>query len=242
MYVFNIYYLADTYKAIKNYDKCSFYNNLGLLKSNEYKVFYMKNYFILCEGSNLIFKKNYNKAINNLSKILPSINDEPNKLAINYYLGKAYQGLKNTDKALLYFKKVDSIDAIHKIVSPEFIDGYHFLINYYKEKKQPDKQLYYTNRFITIDSIFQINYKNTIKKIQKDYDMPLVLSQKEALIQDLKGESKQKYVVIFALILVIIGVSIYLSQKNKKAIKRFNQIIQELEQAKTEVPKEKSLI
>ena len=131
LYVFNIYYLADTYKAFKNYDKCSFYNNLGLLKSNEYKVFYMKNYFILCEGSNLIFKKNYNKAINNLSKILPTIKDEPNKLAINYYLGKAYQGLKNTDKALLYFKKVDSIDIIHKVVSPEFVDGYHFLINYY---------------------------------------------------------------------------------------------------------------
>jgi AraC-like DNA-binding protein len=237
IYLLNLFCIADAYKTIGDYDKTTYYNRLGYKECIKFKNNTRFYHFILNEGATLVQKKEYHTAIDSIQKALPNIYDEGNIMAGYYYLGKSYQGLKDKERALKFYKKVDSIDKLHHLVTPEFIRGYHFLINYYKEKKQPSEQLYYTNRFITIDSTFQINYKSVIKKIQKEYDIPLVLSQKEELIEDLKGESKLKYVVIFMLIILIIGLSVYLSQKNKKAIKRFNQIIQELEQANMETPK-----
>jgi AraC-like DNA-binding protein len=236
-YLINLFCIADVYKSLNLLEKSTEFNILGYKESIKFKDTLILPLFTLNEGSTLVQKKEYQKAIDSINKALPKILDVGNQMAGNFYLGKAYQGLKNKDKALLYFKKVDSIDLIHKVVTPEFIEGYHFLIKYYKEKNQPYKQLYYSNRVISLDSIFQINYKSIIKKIQKEYEMPLVISEKEELIEDLKGKSKLKYVVIFVLILIIIGITFYLSYKNKRAIKRFNQIILELEQAKMETPK-----
>ena len=67
--------------------------------------------------------------------------------------GKAYEGLGNDKLALINYKKVDSIyQRDKKIMTPEFTDGYLYIIKYYKSLGDKTNQLKYLTNYMTIDS------------------------------------------------------------------------------------------
>jgi AraC-like DNA-binding protein len=230
-----IFALADAHKTLLQTDSASYYNKLGyreskITKSKEYNAL-----FILNEGANLVLKKNYTGALDSIKKALPvmiTFKNEGNTLASYYYLGKAYESLGNKHLAAKNFIKIDSLYNKTKRIIPEFTSGYPYLISYFKEKGDKENQLKYITKYMYIDSTLQKNYKELTKKLQKEYDIPHLLSEKETLIQSLENDNTKSHWGIGSLILITISVSgfgIYQHNLKKNYRSRFEKIMNQTE-------------
>ena len=223
--------LADCYKSLKNSDSTTFYNKLGYKEASITKNKVYQLLFALNEGANQVDKKNYSVALDSIHKVLPElikIKNEINVLASYYYLGKAYTGLGNKSKAVQNFIKVDSMYKIRKRITPEFISGYSYLIDYYKHIDDKEKQLQYITTFMGIDSVLQRNYKHLNKILLKEYDTPHLFAEKENLIQSLKKKQSTSDVGILVLVLLVItigGFGGYQYNLKKQYRKRFDAIV-----------------
>lgn len=229
-----LFALADAHKALQQSDSASYYNKLGFIETkfnndDEYNAL-----FILNEGANLVLKKNFSAALDSINKALPKMityKDVGNTLAAYYYFGKAYEGLGRKDLAVKNFLKVDSIYRIAKRITPEFMSGYPYLISYYKNSGDKEKQLQYLSQYMLIESTLQNNYKELTKKLQKEYDRPHLFAEKEALIQDLEREKIGFFWVVGVLALLVISVGLfgwYQYNHKKKYRLRFDAIMNEL--------------
>lgn len=230
-YQLTTFALADAYKALHHTDSASFYNQLGYRESKITGNRNLNPLFVLNEGANQVEKKNYKEALDSIDKALPimiALNDKGNILAAYYYLAKANDGLKNDIKAVKNFVKVDSMYNETGRITPEFMSGYPYLISHYKEKDDKDNQLKYITKYMDINKTLQKNYKELTKKLQKEYDIPYLISEKEALIQSLKLDNAKSFWGIGSLILLSISVSgLGLYQYNLKRTykSRFDKII-----------------
>lgn len=226
-----IFGIADCYKSLNNTDSTSFYNQLGYQESTKTKNEEYKYLFVLNEGANQVSKKRYKVALDSINKAIPrmiAFNNTGNTLAAYYYLGKAYDGLQKKDQAAKNFIKVDSIYKTTKNYSTEFISGYPYLIEYYKNKGDKVSQLRYITTYMTIDSILQKNYKELNKLVQKEYDIPHLISEKESLIQSLEHQNTKSYWGMGGLILLSISISgfgFYQYNLKKTYKSRFEKII-----------------
>ncbi|HCQ13426.1 hypothetical protein [Flavobacterium sp.] len=230
-YLYAIFGLADVYKSLKKIDSCTYYNKLGYAVSKSTNNDSFQYMFVLNEGANQVLKKNYIAAIDSINNALPKLrklNNSDNVFASYFYFGKAYEGLKNTKQALINYKRVDSIYQLDKkIMTPEFTDGYFYLIKYFKRVGDKNNQLKYITTYMTIDSTLQKNYKELNKLLQKEYDFPHLVKEKESLIASLKNKTKFYYWGILCLLLIIIALVIY-QQRSKRIYRlRFEKIIAE---------------
>jgi AraC-like DNA-binding protein len=228
-----IFALADAYKALKQADSSTYYNKLGYQEAVITGDEHYQYLFILNEGANHVLKKNYRVALDSIYKALPKMivfKNQGNTLASYFYLGKAYEGLGNTQAAVQNFQKVDSIYKKGKQIIPEFMSGYSFLIQYYKSKGDKENQIKYINRYMSIDSTLQKNYKVLTKKLKKEYDTPNLLNEKAALIDSLQKEKIVSYLTISILIIVIVatgGFGFYQHQLKKQYRFRFQEIMKQ---------------
>ncbi|MBC7747327.1 MAG: AraC family transcriptional regulator [Methylotenera sp.] len=223
-----LFALADAHKSLKNLDSTSFYNKMGYEESKATNDQYYISYFILNEGANQVLKKNYEAGLDSINKALPQIISDKNYgniLASYFYLGKSYAGMGNEEKATQNYIKVDSMYVINKRIIPEFVGGYSYLIEYYKQTGDKEKQLKFLTRFMKIDSLLQSDYKQLSKVLLKDYDTPHLFAKKESLIQSL--QKKQLTYLIWILILIVIlgGLMGYQYYLKKQYRKRFDAII-----------------
>ncbi|CAA9198937.1 helix-turn-helix domain-containing protein [Flavobacterium collinsii] len=228
-----IFALADAYKALKQCDSATYYNKLGYRESAFTKDHHNNSLFVLNEGANMVMFKKYNVALDSINKAIPKIifyKDYGNILASYYYLGKSFDGLGKKEKAVENFVKVDSMYKITKRITPEFIEGYPYLIKYYRDIGDKENQLKYLNKYMDINNTLQNNYKELTKKLQKEYDIPNLFLEKENLISSLKNEKNKSYwglsISLFAFIGAS-GVSFYQYQLKKKYRIRFNTIMEE---------------
>ncbi len=228
-----IFALADAHKALKQADSSTYYNKLGYQEATITKDESYQYLFILNEGANHVLKKNYRVALDSINKALPKMiafKNQGNTLASYYYLGKAHEGLGNTQAAVQNFRKVDSIYKIAKQIIPEFMGGYSFLIQYYKAKGDKENQLKYINTYMTIDSTLQKNYKILTKKLKKEYDTPNLLQEKAILIESLQKEKTVSYTAIGILTILIVaigGFGFYQHELKKQYRFRFEEIMQQ---------------
>ncbi|WP_300568339.1 helix-turn-helix domain-containing protein [Flavobacterium sp.] len=226
-----IFGLADCYKSLNQVDSTTYYNRLGYRESQITKNEEYKYLFILNEGANHVLKKQFKSALDSISKALPKMiayNNVGNTLASYYYLGKAHSGLNHKDEAVINYIKVDSIYQKTKDITPEFMGGYQYLINYYKDKGDKVKQLHYLMTLTSIDKILNKNYKELNKLVEKEYDTPHLIIEKETLIQSLKNDkSKSSWIIVLLLIITIIiaSLGIYQHRLKKTYKKRFEKIV-----------------
>lgn len=238
----SLFAMADNYKSLNQLDSASYYNKLGYIDSKKTNNEILHYLFILNEGANQTLKKNYKAAIDSIDIALPKLKKMTgignNILASYYYYGKAYEGLNNRVKAVENFNRVDSIYQKSKLITPEFTDGYHYLIEYYKKTGNTKKQLYYINTLMTIDSTFQVNYKDLSKKLHKEYDAPHLIKEKELIINTLKSNSKKSIYVSYSLILLsilllVFGIREYILRQ--KSLKRFETLMQDPQDAEKNI-------
>ena len=181
--------------------------------------------FALNEGANLINKKKFKIALDSIIKNKTAIykltSESLNPLACHFYSGKAYQGLGELNKAIFEFKKVDSFYQVNKEITPEFVEGYTFLINHYHNKGDVKNELKYLKTFNLIEKNFSKKYKNLYKNIKEKYDIPKLISEKD---EENKFLKIFLYIILPILVIAILYI-IYIKIKIARSKKIFEKLL-----------------
>lgn len=218
-YLFQRYVMAEIYNSLLELESAKqiIDESFTLLKKDSSQLMYDR--FITTKGVNLYYRNEYKKALQLLYPILKNakfVKEDFSDFAfVSYYIGKSYEGLKNKELALEYFKKVDSIFIKYNDVYTLNIDTYRFLIDYYKERKDLKNQLIYTERLIKVDSLLLKSNEYTFKKTSQEFDIPNLISEKETLIKELRN--KDVFLKIIILVLIIsIATLVVIFYRNKR--------------------------
>ena len=201
---------------MKKYDSAEFYINKGIQKSLNINdsVYY---YSLVSQSGILAYcQNNFKRALDSLDKALPFETSANELLNNHFYRGKIYQKQNKETKAFFHFKKVDSIYNATNDVVTEIRDIQDYFVNYYKKKGDIKNQLVYINRLLKVDSILNKNYTNLNETLIKKYDTPLLISQKEKIINNLKVKHRNSLITILGLAVILIVFILYFIWSNSE--------------------------
>lgn len=223
-YLNSLHCLGLCYNHTQNYEWCTLANQMGIDEGKRLEDTGMEFYFVHSEGVNQFSEGNYNVAIKKLTSSLPAIinlKDFANESVAYYYIGKSYWSLKQKEKAIIYFKKVDSIFEKEKYIRPDLRDGYERLIDYYKKQNDTKSQLFYINQLLKVDKVLGHNYKYLLRKIVKEYDTKELLKSK----QDIENAMTFRTVIGFSIIFLMALAIIYLIYRHFKNKRLFEEVM-----------------
>lgn len=224
-YIASIFSLANIYAMSNDYKKSIQFAELGLLECKKYNNYSNYNYLLMIKGISLFYLKNYKisyKILSEVEKGLIKNSDFANLGILYYYFGKIEYENNRKENAIKYFKKADSISFGFNSFEPIKRQGYEILIDYYKNKGDIKTQLKYINKLIYTDSVIASNRKNLSKEILKKYDTPILMKEREGLIEKLNYKNTfYIWLVIFLLLTVLLF--IYIINENRKKIKKYEK-------------------
>ena len=224
-YLNSIHSLGLCYNKIGNYAWCTINNQLGIDEGKRLDNFEMEYYFVHSEGVNLWYSNKYYLSIKNLTFVLPMLiekEDFANEALAYFYIGKSFWSLKQEDKAIMYFKKVDEIVKKEKYCRPDLREGYEKLIDYSKRNNDTKSQLYYINQLLGVDKLLSQNYNYLLKKVVKEYDTKELLRSKYEIENTMTFRTISAISVI-GMLMFIIAFLIHKHFKNKRL---FDEIMQ----------------
>ena len=153
-----------------------------------------------------------------------------------YYLGKIYYETGSEEKGIHYLKKLDMIFQEQKDILPETRHGYEILINHYKKNNDQKNQLRYIEKLLEVDSVLYNYYKYIQKNVAEQYDTPLLLEEKDAIINTLEKGRFYYYIGIIGLTLISILTAVFwvLNYRKRKTYKkRFEALLNKTGKGKT---------
>ncbi len=234
-YLNSIIKLAESYRYNNSLDSASMYNSKAIPRALKTKRYYNRYYgrILVNEGINLFFKEKFDRASDSIVKgisVLNKNNSQHKKAYIlgEFYLGKLQLLQQNVISAKKHFLIVDSIIRIEKITLPEVRESYEFMINFYKANEKKERQLESINKLLQFDSIINKEASFVSSRLFKEFDTPLLLNEKETLIEELKGNNKNLnlLVVFLSSLTMITVVFLYLQYKKRKTYQqKFEQLI-----------------
>jgi len=223
-YLNSLHSLSLCYNHTGNYQLATSTNQLGIDEGRSFDDIGMEFYFNHAEGINQCSKGNYRSAIRNLSTALPEIirlGDHANEALTYFYLGKSYWSLKQTQKAIYYFKKVDQIFKKEKCILPDLRKAYEYLIDYYKQNKDTKSQLLYINQLLVIDRLLAKDYKYLLKKIVKEYDTKELIKAKKEIEFTILLTRIFACLIILSMAMIIV----HLVRRNTRNRKLFEELM-----------------
>lgn len=235
----NIYLrLSNSYILTNKLDSALIYVEKGIYKSLELKDSIKYYGFVSQAGIVAYHQNNFEMALDSLEKALSFEYTENDILNNHYYRGLIHQKQKKEDEAFYHFKKADSIYNLTNDVVPEVRVIQEYFVDYYKKYNDIENQLIYIDRLIYVDSIIDKNYKNLNETLVKKYDTPILLSEKEKIIANLRAKENNFLFIIlgllfFALSVILIFVRYYRKQHILK--ERFKKVL--LNKSKKTTPK-----
>jgi AraC-like DNA-binding protein len=230
-YLNTLHSLALCHNKIGNYGYSSDLNALGVEEGKRLSDSSMEHYFIHLEGINHYYRGNYALAIEKINHSLSGIranNDFANEIVGKFYIGKSLLGLRQPEKALVYFKKVEQVFDEKNYIRPDLRENFELLIKHYEAKGNLNLKLHYIQKLIKADSILNTNYKYLSEKIHKEYDTKELLRKKAEIREQLELQKKKDKLMIGGIIflLVLLLVVIYRYIRNKKLYKqRFEELM-----------------
>lgn len=212
--------LSELYNKINNIELSEKYIQKGITSCKEYEdgESYLP-YFFSNRGKNYLKKHQYQKAIQYLKGNLNTIkknNDFSNYAENNFFIGECYWNLNKRDKAIEYYKKVDSVFSVKKDIYLQTIPTYNRLIEYYKKKQNYKDVLFYTEQFIKADKVLDENYKYLTNKIAKKYDIQNIIASKQEVVLSLKKDNSFSNSIIKILFIAVIFIFSLFYINNKK--------------------------
>ncbi|PTX58828.1 AraC-like DNA-binding protein [Kordia periserrulae] len=225
----SIFALAFTHKNKRNLDSASYYNKLGLKLSEKYNIKGVIPFFNVNEGVILYLKNDYSLAKEYIEKsrnYFLEKDDLPNLSEVYFYLGKIAYDQNKKNKAIQYFKKVDTIFNKLNDLFPELRENYILLSKYYKANNDLKQQLFYTEKLNEIDSILNNNHIYISDYLKNEYDIPKIVSEKEELINSLKKTNASKTTYIYITVIIICLLIIFFYRRQKKFKRRFEELVQ----------------
>lgn len=232
-YMNSILYEALTASYLGNYD----YSNQLLKTANENlsKIkadgrALEKAYLDYVYGINLYHLKKNNQSIEVLKGTLKEINkneDYANEHNVYYYLGLNYHVLGQKKEAIDYFNRIDRIFKTKKYTNLEIKNAYNFLITYYKELKNEEKELYFTNQLLNATLFLQNEYKHLSTALHKQLDIKHLEAEKKRLENSLRMKDLWLETAFAGGGIVLISLLVLLIQNHKKKkeyLKRYNEL------------------
>lgn len=201
-YLNSLHQMTVVNRYLKNYSKSDSLSRLGYSLTVNNSDFTLENsYFLKCIGISKFHKKEYDGAEKDLNRSLPVIlkrKDFAWASVIYYYLGKISEVQDDPEQAIYNYSEIDSIFERHQFILPEVYGSYNYLIDYYKNKKDVNKQLYYTGQLLKADSVISKDYSYLSSKLHKDYDRKTLIEQKEDLEKASTRKIKYARILIFS--------------------------------------------
>ncbi|PZU90500.1 MAG: AraC family transcriptional regulator [Chryseobacterium sp.] len=228
-YYNSLHRMIVCHRNLKNYKAAHYLINIGLSQTQDKEDFQQEyGYFLKEKGFEQFCNNEFENSIKSLetsSKPISNIHDFA-WIAFNYYyIGKNYLALNQTEKAIKYFQKVDSIFIKHNFILPELRDNYEVLINHYKNKKNSEKELYYTKQLLKADSIISKDFTYLSLKIHKEYDTKALLEEKERLV---KATSLGSLIIaVLCLLATSLVILLIIGYRNEKISKTNYKILEE---------------
>ncbi|MFK7750699.1 MAG: helix-turn-helix domain-containing protein [Kordia sp.] len=234
-YLYTLLQLSSVYYESGQVVKCTAINKKGVsiaLQHNLQDLFY---FFVVNEGINLNIKGDYETAIDSIEKATPHLS-KPSKVVSDFYLAKSYYAIGKKEKALTYFKSIDSVFTRTNDLWPPLRESYEYLIKDAKAKGNLKLQLRYTNQLLKVDSIIHTDYKSLSHTITNKYDNLELTANRDALIRSLKKQKAQAVeeknwvieISICITLVLLLGVVYYYQSKRKykKYKKLYDAIIE----------------
>jgi AraC-like DNA-binding protein len=251
-------YTLDQYKL----NKSNIYLNLGNFYVNRYKKEKRKNPILLDSGfyynkktisfsfdnikNNIAsqlniaiiysLKNNFNESEKAYQNVVSEAKENKfyNELNLGIYnLGYLYYKQKKYSKALVYFKKTDSIYNVNKSNIGSYINSNYYQSKIYENFSDNENALIHANLFLDFFSTVneniikqsnEINYNQNIKALEKEMKIIKEKHSNSVIIR--------KVVYAFFGILFVLLLSFYLlkSKKNKVNELKYKAIIEEFEE------------
>ncbi|MDR2221228.1 MAG: hypothetical protein LBE34_00665 [Flavobacteriaceae bacterium] len=227
--------ISKCFIELQDWDNVHRYNQKGLTLStlidNLEERAYWENYFSLLEGIYYFHQNDFvtaKKMLNQSLNMFIQEQDEINRHIVYLYIGKIYWEQNQHSKAVEYFKKVSNLFIQKKQINNTLREAFTLLIEYYKEEKNLEQQLVYTNQLIEVDQLLNSQYKVLENKIRSEHDSRKILETKKQLEDQIEQqETKSKILTIssIALVLALLGYFVWNKRKAKHIITQQSQTI-----------------
>lgn len=213
-YIIHLFGLSKSAYRLQKYDTLQILIKEGYKGIKELKAHHQPvetAYFSLVDGMYHHTLQDYQKSDSLLNAALPHIkenNDFANEHLVYLYLGKNAWKSGKKQQALGYFEKIDLLYQNENFINTELSEAYSYIIDYYKEQKNPERQLHYTNILLQISNELQKNNKQLTTYLHTNLDTKKLEESKAQLEKEIsqnKAWSKVIYAIIAVLIILIIG-------------------------------------
>jgi len=172
-------------------------------------------------------KKDYKPSLDSIIK-LNGINrkklnyDIGTNVLMHLYKGKIYLEEDKDELTIKELEKVNSISFAKAYFNVSIRENYELLINYYKEKKETENQLYYIDKLLEIDSILDKRFAFLTLSINKKYTTPNLLLEKEKIIESLRKNDSNREIslVILSSFCVLLLLALFRNYRKKKTDKK----------------------
>lgn len=232
LYLQLLYTLINSYFNTEQIENTEKHIQEGLALSKQNSNYYYPN-FLNCQGILHYLSSDYSNAISYLQRSIALDKNNCELLANNYfYLYQCYQQLYLTDKGITYLLKIDALYQKHPSLVLFAKKSNTLLSNYYKRTAKLDLQISTLDKILGIDSILNRQQKLNFT-INKKYEIPKKIAQKDKTITSLKKKSTTTNVyimiLIFLSILLVVGF-FYTHIKNKKYKIQYEKLVASAEE------------
>lgn len=236
-YVVSLYSLGKTYWRLGNTEQLD-----EIIKESEIAIHKLPSrfqefetaYLNYLKAGNHFLKKDYDNSkifFENSLSILRSNEDFTNEHIVYLYLGKIAWEQNQKANAITYFQRIDELFRTKNFLNYELREAYEYLITYYKETGQPQKQLEATENLLLLNKQFEKEQLSVTHTLHTELDTKKWESSKEELQNQL---SKNKiWYFILGLGFILLGIySYWLRNEGKKLRLKFEKLLHNIEEEK----------
>ncbi len=238
-YLKSLFALADSYNRNNVLDSAEIINKKGISESFNNVDKYLYPHFLSTYGITMLYKKEYDMAIDSLLKSRQLFQNDKTNIAIsNINLYKALLGKEQQIQAIEYLKQNDSLFKLHPEILFQAKESYEYLLKYYKKDNDDEKYLKTIESLLSIDSIVKNKHENLSKTIVNKYEIPILISEKERIIDQLNQanfSNKQYIIILILLTSLFLFFTFHFYRKSIINKKRFIALMDENQKQNSEI-------
>ncbi len=231
-YIKSLYAYGNAFNVNEKYDSTLIINRKATRLSLKSQDSTLYGRLLLTSAVAHYGKKEYQAALDSIYKLKEinkyRVQSKGTIVRIDLFLGRIYFEQKNFEEAIKHLSKVDSFSFSNQYFFPSMVEAYELLIKHYKEQDNKDKQLYYIDKLLVIDSILDNDYKYLSRQINEKYSTPNLLAEKQQIIQSLQKNNKTKITIVIILSITTVSLILLLLwnvRKKKIYKKRFLELL-----------------
>ncbi|MEM8762670.1 MAG: helix-turn-helix domain-containing protein [Bacteroidota bacterium] len=235
-----LYAKSDAFLFSNETDSAQYYSSLGERKALSEGDSIFVNRFKMNEGIALFKRGQYIEALNSVERIKENILDDPDATArsvYHLYVAKINGALGNDKEYISHLESAGFLITESNEILLESMETFFLLKDYYGETDNDKKLLSTIDAIIKYDSILDSYTGPLEQKIKKEYEIPLLMNEKETLINKLNRDKQVSGViskVLIVLVIILVLFAIYEINKNSKLKKKFEAVLSSMDTVKEE--------